>query len=138
MSYVPSLAVLSQHFEKRRAIVMSTVAAGAPIGAAGYTILLNNLLNGNLGFANSIRITAATNTVFLLIGCALMRTRTLHPKTQMHYSQLLKTSSTDYPYIFATIGCVTNSNISLATHSFSFQVANLWRWVVLSIILYSA
>ncbi|KAF8556338.1 MFS general substrate transporter [Imleria badia] len=104
MSYVPSLAVLSHHFEKRRAIAMSIVAGGAPIGAAGYTILLNNLLNGDLGFANSIRITAATNAVCLLIGCALMRTRSLDPKTQMHYSQLLRTSSADYPYIFATIG----------------------------------
>ena len=107
MSYVPSLAVLSHHFKKRRAIVMSLVAAGAPVGAAGYTILLNNLLNGNLGFANSIRITAATNAVFVLIGCALMRTRPLFPKTRMHYAQLLRTSSSDYPYIFATIGYAT-------------------------------
>lgn len=107
MSYVPSLAVLSHHFKKRRAIVMSLVAAGAPVGAAGYTILLNNLLNGNLGFANSIRITAATNAVFVLIGCALMRTRPLFPKTRMHYDQLLRTSSSDYPYIFATIGYAT-------------------------------
>ncbi|KAG6375424.1 major facilitator superfamily domain-containing protein [Boletus reticuloceps] len=106
MSYVPSLAVLSQHFEKRRAMVMSIVTSGAPIGAAGYTILLNNLFNGDVGFANSIRITAATNAVLLLIGCTLMRTRSLHPTTRMRYSQLLKSSSADYPYIFATIGCL--------------------------------
>lgn len=104
MSYVPALAVVSHHFKKRRAIAMSIVASGTPTGAAGYTILLNNLLNGNLGFANSIRITAATNTILLLTGCALMRTRSLYPKTQTHYSQLLKTSSADYPYIFACLG----------------------------------
>lgn len=104
MSYVPSLSVLSHHFEKKRAIAMSIVAAGTPIGAIGYTILLNHLLNGSLGFANSIRITAAANTLLLVVGCALMRTRSVHPKTQTHYSQLLKTISTDYPYIFASIG----------------------------------
>ncbi|KAH0838759.1 major facilitator superfamily domain-containing protein [Lanmaoa asiatica] len=104
MSYVPSLAVLSHHFKKRLAIAMSIVAGGAPLGAAVYTILLNNLLNGGLGFANSICITAAANSVILLTGCALMRTRSLYPKTQLHYSQLLRTSSTDYPYMFASIG----------------------------------
>jgi MFS family permease len=104
MSYVPSLAVVSHHFDKRLAIAMSIAIAGAPIGSAGYSILLDNLLNGNLGFPNSIRIAAATNTVLVLIGCALMRTRPLYPKTHMPYSQLLKTSSADYPYIFATIG----------------------------------
>lgn len=104
MSYVPSLAVLSHHFKKRRAIAMSIVTSGTPLGGVGYTILLNNLLSGNLGFANTIRITAAANTVLLLIGCALMRTRSLYPKTQMHYVQVLKTSSADYPYIFASIG----------------------------------
>lgn len=104
MSYVPSLAVVSHHFKKRRAIAMSIVAGGTPIGAAGYTILLNNLLNGSLGFANGIRITAAANTVLLLTGCVLMRTRPLDSKTQTHYLQLLRTSSADYPYIFASIG----------------------------------
>ena len=90
---------------------MAIVTSGAPIGAAGYTILLNNLLNGNLGFANSIRITAATNAVFLLIGCTLMRTRSLDSNTPMNYSQLLRTSSTDYPYVFTTIGYAANSII---------------------------
>lgn len=111
MSYVPSLAVLSHHFDKRRAIAMSIATAGAPIGSAGYSILLDNLLNGNLGFPNSIRITAATNAVLVLIGCSLMRTKSLYPKTHMPYSQLLRTSLTDYPYIFASIGCVTNNVI---------------------------
>lgn len=104
MSYVPSLAVLSHHFKKKRAIVMSIVAGGTPFGAVVYTILLNNLLSGNLGFANSVRITAAVNTVLLLIGCATMRTRPIHPKTQTRYFQVLRTSSSDYPYIFASIG----------------------------------
>jgi len=111
MSYVPSLAVLSHHFEKRRAIVMAMVTAGAPIGSAGYSILLDSLLNGKLGFAKSIQITAATNAVLMLIGCILMRTRPLHPKPHMRYSQLLRTSSSDYPYIFATIGYAANSVI---------------------------
>jgi len=115
MSYVPSIAVLSHHFEKKRAIAMSIVTAGAPIGAAGYSILLDNLLSGDLGFANSIRIVAATNAVLLLVGCALMRTGSLCPKTQVHYSQLLRTSSSDCPYICATIGCAANNAVSPAT-----------------------
>ncbi|KAI9573294.1 MFS general substrate transporter [Boletus coccyginus] len=104
MSYVPSIAVLSHHFEKKRAIAMSIVTAGAPIGAGAYSILLDNLLSGDLGFANSIRIVAATNAALLLVGCTLMRTRSLDPRTQVHYSQLLRTCSGDYPYMCATIG----------------------------------
>lgn len=122
MSYVPSLAVVSQHFEKRRDIVMAIVAGGTPIGAAGYSILLNNLLNSNLGFPTSIRIAAATNAVLLLAGCTLMRIRLLYPKTHVPYSQVLRTSSTDYPYIFATIGYAANNVISLATTLIPFPV----------------
>jgi hypothetical protein len=106
MGYVPSLAVLSLHFKKKAAIAMCIVAAGTPLGAALYTILLNNLLNNKFGFATSIRITAAANTALLVIGCALMRTTPPYsrPKIQTRYFQLLKTSSGDYPYLFACTG----------------------------------
>ncbi|KAG9316682.1 major facilitator superfamily domain-containing protein [Chiua virens] len=104
MSYVPALAVLSQHFHKRVDLVMSIVASGAPIGSSLYTIMLNNLLNGNLGFANAIRITAAVNAVLMLIGCCLMRTRPHFPTTQIHYFQLLRSASLDYPYLVASVG----------------------------------
>lgn len=104
MSYVPSLAVLSHHFKKRRAIAMSVVAGGTPLGGVVYTILLNYLLNGNMGFASSIRIIAGANTGLLVIACALMRTRSAYPKAEMNYFHVLRKSSADYPFIFASIG----------------------------------
>jgi len=56
--YIPSMAVVSQYFRKRRALVMTFVASGACLGAVVHPIMLNNTLNGSLGFANGVRASA--------------------------------------------------------------------------------
>lgn len=75
LMYVPSYAVLSQHFCKRRALVMSIVASGASLGGVVHTIMLNKLVNGPIGFATGVRISAGLVTVLLFISCSLIRTR---------------------------------------------------------------
>ncbi|KIJ67847.1 hypothetical protein HYDPIDRAFT_25313 [Hydnomerulius pinastri MD-312] len=104
MSYVPSIAVLSHHFKAKRAIVMTVVVGGSPLGGTLYPILLNNLLDGELGFANSIRVSGAMNGALLLLACLLMRTRMPPQKTDVRYREVLRRSSCDPAYIFASIG----------------------------------
>ncbi|KIM69509.1 hypothetical protein SCLCIDRAFT_102575 [Scleroderma citrinum Foug A] len=73
--YVPSYAILSQHFRRRRALVMSVVASGASLGGIVHTLMLNKLINGPIGFKTGVRISAGFVTVLLFCSCLLMRTR---------------------------------------------------------------
>lgn len=73
--FVPSMAVLSQHFKKHLAPVMSLVMSGSCLGATIHPIMLNYLLNGPLGFANGVRASAGFISGLLFLGCLLMRTR---------------------------------------------------------------
>ncbi|THU91031.1 hypothetical protein K435DRAFT_820977 [Dendrothele bispora CBS 962.96] len=90
MIYVPSIAILAQYFRQRRAIV--------------HPIILNNLLNGPLGFGNTIRANAELVSGFLLMSCLLMRTRLPPPTKVMSLLKALKKFSRDAAYIFAVAG----------------------------------
>ncbi|KAG2359034.1 major facilitator superfamily domain-containing protein [Suillus spraguei] len=54
LTYGPSIAVISQHFSKRRTLAMSLVASGSPLGSIIHPIMLNHLLNGTVGFARGV------------------------------------------------------------------------------------
>lgn len=73
--YVPSYAILSQHFSRRRALVMSIVASGASLGGIVHTLMLNKLINGPVGFKAGVRISAGFVTVLLFCSCLLIRTQ---------------------------------------------------------------
>ncbi|KAF9241653.1 major facilitator superfamily domain-containing protein [Melanogaster broomeanus] len=103
MSFIPSVAVLSHHFKQRRAIMMTIVASGSPLGGTVYPILLNNLLS-KMGFSNSIRVAAVANSALLLLSCLLMRTRLPPQRKHTRYCEVLKKSSRDYAYIFSSLG----------------------------------
>ncbi|KAF9237791.1 major facilitator superfamily domain-containing protein [Melanogaster broomeanus] len=62
--YVPSFAVLSHHFNRRRTAMMSIVASGVALGGIVHTIMLNKLLNGSVGFQTGVRASAAFLSVF--------------------------------------------------------------------------
>ncbi|KAF8136727.1 major facilitator superfamily domain-containing protein [Boletus edulis] len=63
--YVPTVAVVSHHFHKRRTLAMSLVASGTPLGAIVHPVMLNNLLTAAAAFIS----------ILLLIACLLIRTR---------------------------------------------------------------
>lgn len=54
---------------------MSIVASGASLGGVVHTIMLNKLINGPIGFAMGVRISAGLVTGLLFISCLLIRTR---------------------------------------------------------------
>ncbi|KAG2151401.1 major facilitator superfamily domain-containing protein [Suillus clintonianus] len=104
LTNVPTIAVVSHHFQRRRSFVMGFVVAGASMGSIVHPIMLNNLINGRLGFANGVRASAAMTSGLLLIACLLMRTR-LPPQPQaVSYTRVLRNSLRDRAYVCACLG----------------------------------
>ncbi|KAG1882600.1 major facilitator superfamily domain-containing protein [Suillus subluteus] len=104
LTNVPSIAVVSHHFQRRRAFVMGLVVAGVSMGSILHPIMLNNLINGRLGFANGVRASAAMIGSLLLIAYFLMHTRLSPQPKAVSYTRVLQNSSRDYAYICACLG----------------------------------
>ncbi|KIM74169.1 hypothetical protein PILCRDRAFT_828457 [Piloderma croceum F 1598] len=102
--YIPSMAVVSHYFVKRRALAMTIVASGSSLGAVVHPIMLNNMLAGPLGFGNAVRASAGLVTGLLFIACLLMRTRISPPKHSIDMRKVLKKFSRDGAYMAATVG----------------------------------
>ncbi|KAF7303596.1 MFS general substrate transporter [Mycena indigotica] len=104
MTYIPCIAVVSQHFSpKRRALAMTIIASGSSLGAVVHPIMLNNLLP-RLGFGNTVRASAGLVSGLLTIACCLVRTRLPPPKTSINVRSLLLKIVKDGPYLAATLG----------------------------------
>ncbi|KAH7910238.1 MFS general substrate transporter [Hygrophoropsis aurantiaca] len=104
MLYIPSMAVISHHFEKRRALAMTFAASGACFGSVAHPIMLNNTLNSQLGFASSVRASAGLITGLLIIACLSMRTRIPISHTTVDYLLTAKKCWHDSAYVFGTAG----------------------------------
>ncbi|KAJ7214882.1 major facilitator superfamily domain-containing protein [Mycena pura] len=107
MTYVPTVAVVSHYFQKRRALAMSIVVAGTPMGALVHPIMLNNTLRGHLGFGNAVRASAGLVSGLLLIACLLMRPRLPPPAAGPPLWKTLKRFSRDGVYTLAVAGMTT-------------------------------
>ncbi|KAF7291350.1 MFS general substrate transporter [Mycena indigotica] len=120
ITYVPSVAVVSHYFHRRRSLVMALTQAGTPLGGLVHPILLNNLLphpgsKHRLSFAGATRVSAALGSLFLLMGCLLVRPRPgiiapVRPTAPTHKTSMsatlwrsLKSAARDRPYVIATI-----------------------------------
>ena len=113
--YIPSIAVISQYFHRRRAFAMILVAAGSSLGAVIYPIMLNNTLP-RLGFAVAARANAGLVAGLLLLSCALMRTRMDPPKETVHLWAVARKFAKDGPYVFSTLGYVSSSQHPLDSY----------------------
>jgi len=78
---------------------MGLVVAGASLGAVSHPIMLNNLINGKLGFANGVRASAGMISGLNFIACLLMRTRLLPQPKAVSYTRVLKNSLTDPVFV---------------------------------------
>ncbi|KAF4612311.1 hypothetical protein D9613_003703 [Agrocybe pediades] len=107
--YIPSVAVMSQYFQRRRALAMTIVASGASLGAVIHPIMLNHLFHSKLGFGNSVRASAGLVGGLLLIACCLMRTRLPVQKKHVDQRQILRKLVKDKPYVFTSLALFTFS-----------------------------
>jgi len=83
---------------------MTFVIAGSSMGAIIHPIMLNNLLNGPVGFANGVRASAGFVSGLLFIACLCMRTRIPPSKTPVNYIAAAKKCMSDAPLIFMIAG----------------------------------
>ncbi|KAF5354798.1 hypothetical protein D9756_005546 [Leucocoprinus leucothites] len=105
MTYVPSLAIVSHYFDKRRSLATSIVTAGSSLGSTVTPIMINNLIaKPGLGFATVTRIHAGLITAILLVGCILMRPRLPPAENHQNLKQCLRKFSKDWAYIVLTAG----------------------------------
>ena len=104
LTYIPSIAVIGHYFRRRRALMLTFAATGSSLGATVHPIMLNNLINGTLGFSNGVRASAGLITGCMILICALMRTR-LPPSSNVDsYAKVLKNSSRDSAYLAGVVG----------------------------------
>jgi MFS family permease len=106
---VPSAALVSQHFSKRRTLAMSLVTSGVPLGAIIHSIMLNHLLNSSLGFSRGVLASAGFVSALLLIACFSMRTRILRipsRSTTGSYGAVARKCSRDLLFVLMIIGYV--------------------------------
>ncbi|KAJ6532426.1 major facilitator superfamily domain-containing protein [Mycena capillaripes] len=102
--YIPSMAVVSHYFQKRRALAMTIVASGSSFGAIINPIMLNNTLHSSLGFGTSVRASAGLITGLLLLACLMMRPRLPPSQSSPPFWKSLRRFSHDKPYVLATLG----------------------------------
>ncbi|KAG1733995.1 major facilitator superfamily domain-containing protein [Suillus lakei] len=107
LTYGPCMAVISQHFSKRRTLVMSLVTSGTPLGAIIHPMMLNHLFHDTVGFTGGVRASAGFVSALLLIACLSMRTRALSESTPTaRYSAVARKCSREVPFILMTAGFV--------------------------------
>jgi MFS family permease len=116
LTFGPCMAVISQHFSKRRTLVMSLVASGSPLGAMIHPIMLNRLLNGTIGFARGVRASAGFVSALLLVACLSMRIREL-PVPTVSYTTVVRKCSREVLFILMTIGYVVTATRSKDSRS---------------------
>jgi hypothetical protein len=98
------MAVVSQHFSKRRTLATSLVAAGTPLGAVAHPTMLNHLLNGHVGFSRGVLASAGFVSSLLLISCLSMRIRALPTPSGANYGAAARKCSRDGLFILMTTG----------------------------------
>ncbi|KAG1845419.1 major facilitator superfamily domain-containing protein [Suillus tomentosus] len=118
LTNVPSFTVVSHHFQRRRAFAMGIVATGSGLAAILHPVMLNNLINGRLGFANGVRASAALSGGLLFIANLLMRTRLPPQPKIVSYTRVLQNSSRDGAYICACVG--------MAAFEFGYSFENFY------------
>jgi MFS family permease len=105
MMYIPSVAIVSQYFDKRRGMVLPLVAIGVSLGATLTPILVNNLLQTrNLSFSVATKIHATFVTLLLVICCLLVQPRIPPPKSHASLIACFKRFSRDKAFVIMTTG----------------------------------
>ncbi|KAK7017171.1 MFS general substrate transporter [Favolaschia claudopus] len=104
MVYIPSVAIVSHYFHKKRALAMAIVASGSSFGAIVHPIMLNHTLHNTLGFGSAVRASAGVVSGSLLLACLLMRPRLPPTQSNPQFWRSLWRFCHDVPYVLATLG----------------------------------
>ncbi|KAG1818427.1 major facilitator superfamily domain-containing protein [Suillus subaureus] len=136
LTNIPSIAVVAHHFERRRAFAMGLVVAGVSMGSILHPIMLNNLINGRLGFANGVRVSAGMIGGLLLIAYLLMHTRLPPQPKAVSYTRVLQISLRDPAYVCACLG-IAAFEVGFFFVAFYLQLDSRWHGVSKEFSFYS-
>ncbi|PPQ98970.1 hypothetical protein CVT24_003466 [Panaeolus cyanescens] len=103
LTYVPSVAVVSHYFQKKRPLAMTLVVAGSSIGAVVHPIMLNNLLE-RLSFRQAVGISAGMITLLLVLACLITRPRLPPPKAKAALFPSIRRFYSEPAYTLLSIG----------------------------------
>ncbi|KAK7050720.1 MFS general substrate transporter [Favolaschia claudopus] len=103
MVYLPSIAVLSHYFRRRRALAMTIAASGSSLGATVHPIMLNNTFD-KLGFGNAVRASAGMISALLLVVCLIMHPRLPPAAGRRSVLRAVPRFARDGVYVFAVLG----------------------------------
>ncbi|EJU01044.1 MFS general substrate transporter [Dacryopinax primogenitus] len=103
--YLPSLAVLGQHFQKRRSTAMGISVAGSSLGGIVFPILLNNVFQSR-GFQWGVRAMGFFQLGTMIIANLLMSTH-YHPHQKAMKPPSPLKLLRDVPYLVAMVAAWT-------------------------------
>lgn len=105
MIYVPSFALISHWFNKKRDAAMPITTAGVSLGSIVTPIMVNQLLaKPSLTFATVTRLHAGLTTLVLLAACFLMKPRLPFSTEHAELMECLKRFLRDWAYILTALG----------------------------------
>lgn len=81
--YIPSIALISRSFVRKRAVALGFATSGAPAGGIIYTVMFDQLIS-KLSFAWTVRVMAFVMLSIFLIAAALLITQGRGATTTMN------------------------------------------------------
>ncbi|ESK90473.1 MFS general substrate transporter [Moniliophthora roreri MCA 2997] len=106
--FLPTAVVPIRHFREGHAFVIGLVDSSISVGGLAFSIGLNYLIQGSLGFHWGIRVAAFITLGCFILGCAMMT----YPKKRFDegaaivhpsWKRVLKGAGKDWPYLLAIL-----------------------------------
>ncbi|KAF8225737.1 MFS general substrate transporter [Tricholoma matsutake] len=104
ITYMPTMALLTQYFVRRRALAIGIAVSGTALGGAIHPIMLNRLFHGPVGFHNGVRASAGLILGLLAVATVLMKPRLPPNRTQGNPFQDFRAFLSDPPYVVTLVG----------------------------------
>lgn len=82
-AYVPSVAILSQWFDKKRSIASGIAAAGSGLGGVLYGFVTQPMIE-KIGLPWTLRVTGLTSGAMLFVAAILTKSRNEHIQPRQH------------------------------------------------------
>jgi hypothetical protein len=111
ITYIPGMGVVSQHFQRHRAIAMGIATSGSALGGLIHPIVVNQLLQTRLGFAGTVKVSAGLVTFTMIVATILIQPR--YPKNKelkrkpVNLGTNIRTFFKEPAFAFASLGTFT-------------------------------
>ncbi|KAL0570029.1 hypothetical protein V5O48_011927, partial [Marasmius crinis-equi] len=109
--FLPTAVVPIRHFQSGHAFVIGLVDSSISLGGLIFSIALNYLIHGDIGFQWGVRIAAFITLGCFILGCGMMtmpkrrfgeiESLKMMPPAVSSWTAVLRVARTDWPYILA-------------------------------------